>query len=75
MQQAQSIMGDFNIDLLKYHEDMRVEARHVNMLHSYGCYVFPNYPTTVTPNSSTLIDNIYTNNASDDLQNFIVHDI
>jgi len=46
------------------------------MLHSYGCYIFPSYPTGVTPNSSNLIDHIYTNNASDDLQNFIlVHDI
>jgi len=69
------ICGDFYIDLLKYHEDKRVEA-YIHMLHSYGCYIFPNYPTRVTPNSSTLIDHVYTNNASDDLQNFIlVHDI
>jgi len=69
------ICGDFNIDLLKYNEDKRVEA-YVNMLYSYGCYIFPNYPTRVTPNSSTLIDHIYTNNAFDDLQKFIlVHDI
>jgi len=69
------ICGDFNIDLLKYHENKRVEA-YVHMLHSYGCYIVPNYPTRDTPNSSTLIDHIYTNNASDDLQNFIlVHDI
>jgi len=69
------ICDDFNIDLLKYHEDKRVEA-YVHMLHSYGCCIFPNYPTKVTPNSSTLIDHMYTNNDSDDLQNFIlVHDI
>ena len=76
MQQVQSIIFVVtNIDLLKYHEDKRVEA-YVNMLHSYGCYIFPNYVTRVTPNSSTLIDHIYTNNASDDLQNFnLVHDI
>ena len=57
------ICGDFNIDLLKYHEDKRVEA-YVHMLHSYGCCIFPNYPTKVTPNSSTLIDHMYTNNDS-----------
>ena len=69
------ICGDFKIDLLKYHEEKRVEA-YVNMLQSYGCYIVPHYPTRVTPNSSTLIDNIYTNNASEGLQNFIlVHDI
>ena len=76
VQQAQSIIcGDFNIDLMKYHEDKRVEA-YVHMLDSYGCYIFPNYPTRVTPTSSTLIDHIHTNNASDELQNFIlVHDL
>jgi len=67
--------GDFNIELLKYHEDKHIEA-YVNILHSYGCYIFPNYPTRASPNSSTLIDHIYTSNASDDLQNFIlVHHI
>ena len=44
--------------------------------HVLECYIVPNYPTRDTPNSSTLMDHIYTNNASDDLQNFIlVHDI
>jgi len=69
------ICGNFNIDLLKYHEDKHVEA-YVNMLYSYGCYIFPSYPTRVSLNSSTLTDHIHTNSASDDLQNFIlVHDI
>ena len=53
-------MENYNIDLLKY--DCYQNGKHfVNQLFSYGFYPLIKSPTDVTGITSTLIDNIYTN--------------
>ena len=52
------IVGDFNIDLLKYNLVTPV-TDYVNSLHSMGCNVSVDLPTRVTCNSSTCIDHIF----------------
>ena len=55
------IMGDFNIDLLKY---KRSHFSHNFLLHPQSCYLIPTVdkPTRVHRASATLIDNILVNN-------------
>ena len=60
--------GDYNIDLLKY--DCHQNSKHfVNQLFSYGFYPLIKSPTDVTGITSTLIDNIYTNEVGIHLEN------
>ncbi len=54
------LCGDFNIDLLKY-DSHQYSRNFVNNIFSYGYYPLINSPTRITCNSSTLIDNIFTN--------------
>ena len=54
------IVGDFNIDLLKYNLVTPV-TDYVNSLHSMGCNVSVDLPTRVTCTSSTCIDHVYSN--------------
>ena len=70
-----NICGDYNIDLLKY--DCYQNGKHfVNQLFSYGFYPLIKSPTDVTGITSTLIDNIYTNEIGVHLENDImVNDI
>ena len=54
------IMGDFNINLLKY--DHLAETRdYVDTMYSYAFLPLITKPTRITPTSATLIDNIYSN--------------
>ena len=58
------IMGDFNIDLLKYD----TEKDSADFLDSmYASFLLPyiSTPSRVTPRSKTLIDNIFSNNIED----------
>ena len=58
------IMGDFNIDLLKYD----TEKDSADFLDStYASFLLPyiSTPSRVTPRSKTLIDNIFLNNIED----------
>ena len=48
--------GDFNIDLLK-HETHNNTKQCLDTMHSLGLYT----PTRITDSSTTLIDNIFTN--------------
>lgn len=67
--------GDYNIDLLKYesHEQSRC---FVNNLYCYGFYPLIDSPTRITVNSSTLIDNIFTNTIDSPLKSgILVNDI
>ena len=50
------LLGDFNADLLKYDKDF-LDTMYLNLLLPYITY-----PTHVTVNSQTLIDNIFSNN-------------
>ena len=55
-----AIMGDFNIDLLKY--DSHTSSNNLyDFLSSYGFRPLIMQPTRITPRSATLIDNIFIN--------------
>ncbi len=69
------LCGDYNIDLLQYnsHQSSR---DFVNELFSYGFYPLINSPTRITGSSSTLIDNIYTNEIGITMENgILINDI
>ena len=54
------VLGDFNIDLMKCPLDHNA-SNFVDINSSFGLFPLINSPTRVTPSSSTLIDNIFTN--------------
>ena len=54
-------MGDFNLDLLKFHESTQV-SDFVNLLTSENYLCSITHPTRVTHNTATLIDHIWCNN-------------
>ena len=54
------ILGDFNIDLLKYSEHLLTEE-YLNMLYSNNLLPLITKPTRLTHHTSTLIDHIYPN--------------
>ena len=54
------LCGDFNIDLLKYHQHAQCR-NFADQLFSYGLYPLITKPTRITKTSASLIDNIYTN--------------
>ena len=54
------ICGDFNINLLKYDEDIAVQEFY-NLMTSNGFIPQITLPTRITDSSMTLIDNIYSN--------------
>ena len=55
------IVGDFNIDLVKYEHDKNSQSL-VETMENRGCAQLISRPTRITDHSSTLIDHIYTNN-------------
>ena len=67
------ICGDFNIDLLKY-EVNHDTTNFVDTIHSCGLYPIVNKPTRITGQSATLIDNIYTNDFSNDYESLVLTD-
>ena len=54
------VCGDFNIDLLK-HETHNNTKHFLDTMYSLGLYPLIDKPTRITDNSTTLIDNIFTN--------------
>ena len=56
-----AVLGDFNIDLIKYGE-CQMSDRFYDQLSSYGFRPLILQPTRISPNSSTLIENIFMNN-------------
>ena len=54
------ITGDFNVDLIKYNNDM-VSQNLVAVMEKYGFVQLVSRPTRVTDHSATLIDHAYTN--------------
>ena len=55
------IMGDFNIDLLKYDTE-KDSADFLDSMYASFLLPFISTPSRVTPRSKTLIDNIFSNN-------------
>ena len=58
------LMGDFNLDILQYSKSNTIQ-NYVDLFFSMGLYPVINKPTRVCSNSSTLIDNIFTNSIDD----------
>ena len=58
-----TLMGDFNIDLLKYNTHTKTND-YLDNIFSLGFLPLITKPTRITPASATLIDHIYTNNIS-----------
>ena len=55
-----TLVGDFNIDLLKYERDINGQAM-IDLTTSYGYCQVISRPTRITDHTATLIDHIYTN--------------
>ncbi|XP_065675763.1 uncharacterized protein LOC136091972 [Hydra vulgaris] len=60
------IMGDFNIDLIKASSDNSI-SEYLNTIASNNFLPFISLPTRITNQSSTLIDNIFSNSTSKDI--------
>ena len=54
------IMGDLNINLLKYDTQLYVQS-FLDSINSYGLFPIIDKPTRVTKDCATLIDNVFTN--------------
>ena len=60
------LLGDWNINLIKYNEKNNIKF-YVDTLHSRNSRNLINKPTRVTNTSATLIDHIYSNDATNPL--------
>ena len=60
------LAGNFNFDLLKTETDTSTQNFY-DLMCSYGTLPLIIQPTRVTPNTATIIDNIFTNNITDDI--------
>ena len=58
------IVGDINIDLLKYHSHQQQTERYPGMIYSLDLLPVITKPTRITSHTATLIDHIYTNTVS-----------
>ena len=65
------IMGDMNIDLLKFEVHRRTDD-YLNNLFSHGFLPVISKPTRVTNTSATLIDHIYTNDITSSFRSGII---
>ena len=66
------IMGDFNLDLLQYNNNVICEEHFVNRLFSFAFCRLISKPTRITFHTATLIDNIFTNDLTGNVFNGIV---
>ena len=57
------VMGDFNLDLLR-HEQHAITGEFVELMFSHLLYNMITKPTRITSNTTSLIDNIFTNNVT-----------
>ena len=65
------IMGDFNLDFLCYNDNVPTQE-FIDRLFSYSFYPLISNPMRITSHTATLIDNIFTNQLSDNVFNGIV---
>jgi hypothetical protein len=63
------ILGDLNLDLLKYNES-NIVKNYVDMLFSFGFLQLILKPTRCTPNSATLIYHVISKNLNKKLESF-----
>jgi exonuclease III len=70
--QTAYLMGDFNVDVLKY-KNCNFASTLIDLLFSLGLIQIVSKPTRCTDYSATLIDHIYTNNVHlNDISSFII---
>ena len=62
------VMGDFNLDLLQYNHHTPTQE-FIDTLFSFAFIPLISNPTRLTSYSATLIDNIFTNNLSQNVLN------
>lgn len=67
------LVGDFNLDLTKAGSDKSVAAFY-DLLASFNFAPLISQPTRVTHSSSSVIDNIFTNNLSYHISGILLHD-
>ena len=60
------LLGDFNIDLLKY-DTNKDSTAFLDLMYTNFLLPYVTTPTQVTSHSETLIDNIFSNKIEDDL--------
>ena len=65
------ILGDFNLDLLKYETDNHVRS-YVDLSMEFSYRPLINKPTRITSHSATLLDHIWSNNLSETLNSGIL---
>ena len=65
------IRGDLYIDLLKT-DIVNTIKNYMDMIYSLGSILLIKHPTRITQTSSTLIDHIYSNNVSDNINSCIL---
>jgi hypothetical protein len=65
------LMGDFNIDVLKY-QSCNLSKTYVDLLFSLGLLQVITKPTRCKPNSATLIDHVCTNSQSQSILSYII---
>ena len=64
-------MGDFNLDLLQYNRRHIPTQEFIDSLFSHAFFLLISKPTRLTSYFATLIDNIFTNNLSQNVLNGI----
>lgn len=64
------IMGDFNLDLLKYNETNVLEF--FNLMFSFSLHPFINKPTRVTSTSASPIDHIWATHLGENIGNYVI---
>ena len=57
------VMGDFNLDLLR-HEQHAITGEFVELMFSHLLYSMITKPTRITSNTTSLTDNVFTNNVT-----------
>jgi hypothetical protein len=65
------VMGDFNLDLLRLSDHVPTQE-FIDCLFSYAFYPLISNPTRITAHTATLIDNIFTNQISENIFNGII---
>ena len=69
------VCGDFNIDLLKNYEHVG-STKFIDAMYSIGLYPLVDKPSRITQYSATLIDNIFTNELTNQIiSGLLINDI
>ena len=68
------LVGDFNINLAN-HENHNATSNFVDLLFSFGLYPLINKPTRIYFDTATLIDNIFTNICTENINGILINDI